>query len=55
MGSETRGLWIAMGRLKDGMSIRQAQAEATTIASQLADAYPKEARVVARLYSRFVS
>ncbi len=33
---------LAMARLKDGANLRQAQAEATTVASQLAEAYPKE-------------
>ena len=31
-----------MGRLKEGQKLSQAQAEATTVASQLAEAYPKE-------------
>jgi putative ABC transport system permease protein len=33
---------FGMGRLKEGMKVRQAQAEATTVASQLGQAYPKE-------------
>jgi putative ABC transport system permease protein len=33
---------FAMGHLKPGISLSQAQAEASTIASQLAQAYPKE-------------
>jgi len=41
-GQRDARFMVAMGRLRDGMSVRQAQAEATTIASQLADAYPKE-------------
>jgi len=32
----------AMGRLKDGQALSTAQAEATTVANQLAAAYPKE-------------
>ena len=35
-------LLFGMGHLKPGVSLAQAQAEATTIASQLAQAYPKE-------------
>ncbi len=37
-----RTLSICMGHLKPGIELSQAQAEATTIASQLAQAYPKE-------------
>jgi len=33
---------FAMGHLKRGVSLSQAQAEATTVASHLAEAYPKE-------------
>jgi putative ABC transport system permease protein len=33
---------FAMGRLKEGLELTQAQAEATTVASRLAEAYPKE-------------
>ena len=35
-------LLFGMGHLKQGVSVAQAQAEASTIASQLAQAYPKE-------------
>jgi putative ABC transport system permease protein len=35
-------LLFGMGHLKPGISVAQAQAEASTIASQLAQAYPKE-------------
>ena len=38
---ESRSLF-AMGHLKQGVNLSQAQAEVTTIASQLAQAYPKE-------------
>ena len=41
-GQRAARFLFAMGRLKDGNKIEQAQAEATTIASQLAQAYPKE-------------
>lgn len=41
-GQRAARFLFAMGRLKDGTKLEQAQAEATTIASQLAQAYPKE-------------
>jgi putative ABC transport system permease protein len=41
-GQRAARFLFAMGRLKDGVKPEQAQAEATTIASQLAQAYPKE-------------
>jgi putative ABC transport system permease protein len=41
-GQRNARFTLGMGHLKQGVSERQAQAEATTIASQLAQAYPKE-------------
>ena len=41
-GQRDARFMFAMGRLKDGRTLSLAQAEASTVASQLADAYPKE-------------
>lgn len=41
-GQRAARFLFAMGRLKDGSNLQQASAEATTIASQLAQAYPNE-------------
>jgi putative ABC transport system permease protein len=41
-GQRDGRLSFAMGRLRSGASLEQAQAEATTVAAQLAETYPKE-------------
>ena len=41
-GQRDARFMLAMGHLKSGVSLRQAQAEASVVAGQLASAYPKE-------------
>ncbi len=50
---ETRVLWFAFGRMKDGVSMRSAQAEMDTIARRLENFYPLTNRGVHLLVSDF--